>query len=826
MRLVFCLLLPALAFAGNARYLDIKYLTDALADGDYDKFEGYMETMERKGFHSDPFVQIVVIESAIRRRNLVEVFEAVRDFDRSMGNFPDFDGRYREMILGLPTGDRERYFISDVGKARFPNLARLETFAISPLPSLADASEYDWVDFYNYFASELNQLAGGHIVDYKENDSLSRLSGVSWFKVKEISNRYLSGELEAVPQLDGVGLEARFELDILKVIQSYDRLGRIAPKEYAELSSFQRSTLNQVRALAHYGGSANYFSTAKSNLDTLLFDYMLDVEVMNQVLTGVAEAGEITEDESEQLFKELPHFLVSAVDDVLKWLEDGRNEWSSLIEIEYIYDYDDLELPAGMFRDKDEALVRLKFCKAKALAYGGSGAAALELMEEIINAAIFSRQNTTLSGSRTVLLKSLQQYYSFGISLAVEGDEPQLAFEWASRLKSPNMVDAALHGYAVNAGLSEPQNLRLDSAGFGSVGLAYRGMSVESAASRGILSVNYTISGVAEWSFRSIKSALRGRQLIEFAIVDGQIYCFLVNRKHVVVRKLGEASDLEPIVARFVKGLREGEQVMREAQHLRELLLGSFEGDLSEDELVIVCDGFLNRLPFDALGGEVHPRRRLITYLPSSGLISALQVKRLSFGDAMVWEAGESNLGFPKLDFAKEEAQFVKDAAIEANFISGVKLSETTLKNLVGDFDLLHFAGHVVFNEEQPLLSGLIINKDPESDGILTSYEIERAGWSADFVVLSGCESGKAGLVDGNEMHGLVRSFILRGAKGLIVSFWPVEDESTAKLMRKFYEYAATKNTPKEALNKAKLDLIAEYPDSPAKWASFYYIGI
>lgn len=54
--------------------------------------------------------------------------------------------------------------------------------------------------------------------------------------------------------------------------------------------------------------------------------------------------------------------------------------------------------------------------------------------------------------------------------------------------------------------------------------------------------------------------------------------------------------------------------------------------------------------------------------------------------------------------------------------------------------------------------------------------------------VLSACETGISKIAKGEELLGLIRGFLSAGAPCLVLSLWKVEDESTAELMKLFYE--------------------------------------
>ncbi len=72
---------------------------------------------------------------------------------------------------------------------------------------------------------------------------------------------------------------------------------------------------------------------------------------------------------------------------------------------------------------------------------------------------------------------------------------------------------------------------------------------------------------------------------------------------------------------------------------------------------------------------------------------------------------------------------------------------------------------------------------------------------------------------------GFVRAFLGAGASGLVMSLWPVHDESTRWLMRGFYTRATRPGVEvPAALREAQLELRESSPH-PAAWAPFVCVA-
>jgi len=143
-------------------------------------------------------------------------------------------------------------------------------------------------------------------------------------------------------------------------------------------------------------------------------------------------------------------------------------------------------------------------------------------------------------------------------------------------------------------------------------------------------------------------------------------------------------------------------------------------------------------------------------------------------------------------------------------------------------FKYIHIAAHGVHDDENPKYSGLLLGRDENDneDGILQAHEIFPLNLNADLVTLSSCFSG-FGEIDPNEGNmGIYRSFLIAGAKSVIISLWNVEDESTSLLFNKFYEHLKDGKSKSESLRMAKMYLKNETKFThPFYWAPFILMG-
>jgi CHAT domain-containing protein len=122
---------------------------------------------------------------------------------------------------------------------------------------------------------------------------------------------------------------------------------------------------------------------------------------------------------------------------------------------------------------------------------------------------------------------------------------------------------------------------------------------------------------------------------------------------------------------------------------------------------------------------------------------------------------------------------------------------------------------------------------DKTEDGFLHTYEVYNLCFNADLVTLSACETGLGKLSRGEGLIGLTRAFMYAGTPSVLVSLWSV-DESTAALMKIFYQNLKEGMSKAEALRQAKLKLLHTRVKTrdgemsfahPFLWAPFVLVG-
>ncbi len=187
-------------------------------------------------------------------------------------------------------------------------------------------------------------------------------------------------------------------------------------------------------------------------------------------------------------------------------------------------------------------------------------------------------------------------------------------------------------------------------------------------------------------------------------------------------------------------------------------------------------------------------------------------------------------LGNPELDSAALDLPYsdveIDNAALffpDALKLSRGDASETNLKDKASSYEILHFATHATFDNDEPFNSSLLLASDGVNDGKLTVEEIYQLQLKPSLVVLSACETGLGKYSAGDEIIGFYRAFMYAGAKSIIATLWPIADEASSFLINEFYQ-SLKKNSLGESLQMAQLKTKEQYPN-PINWAGFVLVG-
>ena len=187
---------------------------------------------------------------------------------------------------------------------------------------------------------------------------------------------------------------------------------------------------------------------------------------------------------------------------------------------------------------------------------------------------------------------------------------------------------------------------------------------------------------------------------------------------------------------------------------------------------------------------------------------------------------GNPQLG--ALPFAREEAEQFVSGLPGVTALVGEQASEAELKaRLSRDrIDLLHVAAHALVHETDPRRSSLVLAPGaPTEDGLMTYREITELELPGTVVILTACRSAAGGpYLEGAGITGLADAFLRAGARQVVASLWPLQDEDAARLGIEFSGHLREGLDSATALARAQRRL-QRAGFSERAWAGLVLIG-
>jgi tetratricopeptide (TPR) repeat protein len=352
--------------------------------------------------------------------------------------------------------------------------------------------------------------------------------------------------------------------------------------------------------------------------------------------------------------------------------------------------------------------------------------------------------------------------------------------------------------------------------------------------------------------------------ILEYVVgaLDAPTTLLIVTRTGVQARLLPSIDSLAPTIDRFVSLTQSGVDARPLARTLGAALLDSAVAVLPRtvSSVVVVPDGQLYRVPFDALGladGHYVVERYAVSVAPSAAVVAALwkrgrerdttvapPVRLLAFGDPAFDRRGDGGIptpqdaaaetyrsafdsagGLPRLEASAREARLVARFAPDAEVRLGERASAAYLRHAqLERVRVIHFATHALVDERTAARTALALAPGDGESGFVGPEELAALRLDADLVVLSACRTAGGVVLGGEGVQGLTAPLLQAGARSVVATQWRIGDRSTVAFVESFYGGLARRLSVAEALRAAKLEAIRRGAP-PSEWAAFTEVG-
>jgi CHAT domain-containing protein len=376
--------------------------------------------------------------------------------------------------------------------------------------------------------------------------------------------------------------------------------------------------------------------------------------------------------------------------------------------------------------------------------------------------------------------------------------------------------------------------------------------------------------------------------LLEYSLGEDRSYVWAVTRDKISSYELPERARVEESARGVYKllttppGTEPADALPPALRELSQMVLAPVAAELKKRQVIVVADGALNYIPFQALPAPAADGVPLVascevSNAPSASILGTLREETsrrqptpkvlAAFGDPVVGPryalhkddgakddgADEQSAAAAELEegrlisalrdtglngdsfdpsalrplfYAKRELKSLRDVASEDEIFVAADFAATR-ERLLGanltQYAILHFATHGLFDTKRPESSGLVLSmvgRDGRPlNGFVGLQDVYSLRAPVDLVVLSACQTALGRDVRGEGLVGLTRGFMYAGASSVVASLWQVEDKATAELMKQFYANMLQKGMPPGAALREAQNSIRQTP----RWRSPYY---
>jgi CHAT domain-containing protein len=351
------------------------------------------------------------------------------------------------------------------------------------------------------------------------------------------------------------------------------------------------------------------------------------------------------------------------------------------------------------------------------------------------------------------------------------------------------------------------------------------------------------------------------KSIVEYEFAGDSLYTFLLSNNSIKLFSQSSAGIDDSItklrkLITYVNDKSFTENGIKEyissASWLFKKLFQPIVNSLNNNDIIIIPDGTINLLPFEALvtntGIPKHADYGSLNYLVNKYTFSysfsselytmQQQLYSPSVDGVLAFAPNYESYTNPKhrgsimlspLTGNTSEAKKVVKI-MDGESIIGKQATKETFIETLHENKILHFAMHAIVDNDNSNSSALAFTQtnDTDANNLLYTYEISNLSLNSPLAVLSACNSGNGQLMKGEGLVSLARSFVYAGCPSMVYTLWSISDNSTSEFMQEFYKNLKQHMTIDKALQAAKnkyISLSDPRYAHPHYWAAFVQSG-
>lgn len=362
-----------------------------------------------------------------------------------------------------------------------------------------------------------------------------------------------------------------------------------------------------------------------------------------------------------------------------------------------------------------------------------------------------------------------------------------------------------------------------------------------------------TLDGISE-------SLPAGVTIIRYLSSGDQLFAFVSSAaKWTFVPLSGDE------LAQNVQTLRnfgQQDRAMLDAAHqLYKVLWQPLESSIAGNRVIVIPDGILHHVSFDMLvpmpvgslrelAANCLLNKYAISYhysllaLEHGGSSTAMKHNFVAFAPVFSDRSKAAYLSYARKDSLHMDRAYTKllplpftaklaqkmQRELGGSLFTEAESTADAFRSNAAYHRIIHIGTHAEANNDYPEYSRLIFTNDgtKESENSIYLYDIYNCNLTANVAVLTACETGKSGYLDGEGMISLAHAFNYAGSESILAGLWKIDEQSSTMITESFYANLR-KGLPKDlALQRAKLTYLRHAEGrlfSPQYWAGLAILG-
>jgi len=376
----------------------------------------------------------------------------------------------------------------------------------------------------------------------------------------------------------------------------------------------------------------------------------------------------------------------------------------------------------------------------------------------------------------------------------------------------------------------------------------------------------------------------RGKNLLNFFIVDEYLYSFAVLPDTLILTKVAMDSSFNTSLDKLLQSTRfpgsDFSSYISVAEDLYSRIIAPVHPFFTGNNLLISPDRELHKIPYEALlttnseqiaagsydrlaylSGELNIQYTYsYTFSSLKGTSNKKNTKENSFigfapgfekfnlsesisGSLHRYFPNDAKISISPLPYSQLEIESIQNRFLEQKSslptvlgrliytniesFSAAEASESHLyQQDLSKTEYLHFSTHGLYDPDNPSKTALLLQPDQKNDGLVLSSDIYGLDINAKLVVLNACESALGYWSAGEGIVSPAQAFLVAGAENVLVALWKTENRSTAFFFDHFYGALLSGKSHVQALRVAReACLNSEDFRHPFYWAGFILIG-